>query len=142
MYINLNSIIALNHLKLSNRSKKLPKLHMNQSMFSIACTNSFEVKPQFNRHFDSKSYRILLNAKILFWDTLVCKHRIRLIMWNLLNFLPQPPHMISWDLENLMIFRLCLLFLEFKNHLATCLWSCFLNKMFKISFHFLGKTSH
>ena len=66
MYINQNSIIALNKLKLSNGSKKLPKLHMTQSMFSIACTNSFEVKPQFNRHFDSKSYRILLNAKILF----------------------------------------------------------------------------
>ena len=45
-------------------------------------------------------------------------------------------------LTNLMIFRLCLLFLEFKNHLATRLWSCFLNKMFEISFHFPSKTSH
>ena len=29
-------------------------------------------------------------------------------------------------LTNLMIFRVCLLFLEFKNHFATRLWSCFL----------------
>ena len=65
MYINYNSIIALNKLKLSNGSINLPKLHMNQSMFSIGYTKSFEVKPQFNRHFDSKSYRILLNATIL-----------------------------------------------------------------------------
>ena len=45
-------------------------------------------------------------------------------------------------LTNLMIFRLRLLFLEFKNHLATRSWSCFLNKMFEISFHSLGKASH
>ena len=38
MYINYNYLIALNKLKLSNRSKKLEKLHMNQSMFSIAYT--------------------------------------------------------------------------------------------------------
>ena len=45
-------------------------------------------------------------------------------------------------LTNLMIFRLHLFFLEFKNHLATRLWSCFLNKLFEISFYLLGKTSH
>ena len=65
MYINKNSIIVLNKLKLSNRSKNLPKLHMNQFMFSIAYTKSFDVKPQFDHHFDSKSYRIHLNAMIL-----------------------------------------------------------------------------
>ena len=45
MYINENSIIVLIKLKLSNESENLPKLHMNQSMFSIAYTKSFEVKP-------------------------------------------------------------------------------------------------
>ena len=55
MYINKNSIIVLNILKLSNRSKNLPKLHLNRSMFSIAYTKKFEVKPQFDHHFDSKS---------------------------------------------------------------------------------------
>ena len=45
MYINENSIIVLIKLKLSNKSENLPKLHMNQSMFSIAYTKSFEVKP-------------------------------------------------------------------------------------------------
>ena len=56
MYMNQNSIIVLNILKLANGSKNLPKLHMNQSMLSIAYTKSFDVKPQFDRHFDSKSY--------------------------------------------------------------------------------------
>ena len=65
MYINQNSVSVLNILKLSNRSKNLPKLQMNQSMFSIAYTKSFVVKPQLDRHFDSKSYRILFNAMIL-----------------------------------------------------------------------------
>ena len=41
IYINENPIIGLNKLKLSNRSKKLPKLHMNQSMFFIAYTKKF-----------------------------------------------------------------------------------------------------
>ena len=45
MYINQNSIIALNKLKLSNGSEKLPKLHIDQYMFSIAYTKSFDVKP-------------------------------------------------------------------------------------------------
>ena len=66
MYMNQNSIIVLNILKLANGSKNLPKLHMNRSMFSIAYTKSFEVKLQFDSHFDSKSYRILLNATIFF----------------------------------------------------------------------------
>ena len=45
MYINQNSIIAFNKLKLSNGSEKLPKLQINQYMFSIAYTKSFDVKP-------------------------------------------------------------------------------------------------
>ena len=45
MYINQNSIIAFNKLKLSNGSEKLPKLHIDQYMFSIAYTKSFDVKP-------------------------------------------------------------------------------------------------
>ena len=45
-------------------------------------------------------------------------------------------------LTKLMIFRLHCFFLEFKNHSATRSWSCFLNKMFEISFYFLDKASH
>jgi len=37
-------------------------------------------------------------------------------------------------LTNLMIFRLCLLFLEFKNHSATRSWSCFLTRCSKFLF--------
>ena len=47
-------------------------------------------------------------------DTSGRKHHTWHIVRNLLNFLPQPPRMISWDLDKLMIFRLRLHFLEFK----------------------------
>ena len=45
MYINQNSIIAFNKLKLSNGSEKLPKLHINQYMFSIAYTKFLMSNP-------------------------------------------------------------------------------------------------
>ena len=45
-------------------------------------------------------------------------------------------------LTNLMIFRVCLLFIEFKSNSATRSWSCFVNKMFEIFFHFPVKASH
>ena len=45
-------------------------------------------------------------------------------------------------MTNLMVFRLYLLFLKFKNHSGTCLWSCFLNKMLEIPFHFTGLASN
>ena len=45
-------------------------------------------------------------------------------------------------MTNLMIFRLCLRFLEFKNHSTTRSWSCFLNKIFEISFYVPGTASH
>ena len=77
-----------------------------------------------------------------FWDTLVCKHHTWQIMRNLLKFLPWPPRMISWDLDKSHDFKTSFAFLEFKNHSATRWWSCFLNKMFKISFHFPCKTSN
>ena len=59
---------------------------------------------------------------------------------NLFNFYHSLHVWYHEILINLMIFGLRLLFLEFKNHSATYSWSCFLNKMFEISFHFLGKT--
>ena len=77
-----------------------------------------------------------------FWDTLVFKHHTWQIVWNLFNFYHSLHVWYHEIMRNLMIFRLRLLFLEFKNHSATCSWSCFLNKMFKISFHFPSKTSH
>ena len=44
-------------------------------------------------------------------------------------------------LTNLVIFRLRLVFVEFKNHSNTRSWSCFLIKIFKFSFYFLHETS-
>ena len=44
-------------------------------------------------------------------------------------------------LTNLMIFRLRLLFLEFKSQTVTRSWSCFPNKKSEISFYSPGKAS-
>ena len=142
MYVNWNSIIALNKLKLSNESKKLPKLHMNQSMSSSAYTKSFEVKPQFDHHFDSKSYRILLNTTILllrYFGLYIPYDRLS----KSFSFFNHYLHIWYHDiLTNLMFFRLHLLFLLFKYHSTTRSWSCFLNEIFENSYQFLGKASH
>ena len=140
--INWNSTIAPNKLKLSNGSKKLPKLHMKQSMFSIAYTKKFwsqtpilpslwlKILPNSSQRYDSSS-------KILRFVNIV-RDRLCETFSIFYHGLHVWYHVI---LTNLMIFRLCLLFLEFKNHSTTRSWLCFLNKMFEISFHFLGKAS-
>ena len=63
--IYINSIIALDTLKLSSGSKKLPKFYTKQYILSIGYRNFFKVKPKFDRHFHSKPNRILLNSLIL-----------------------------------------------------------------------------
>ena len=63
--IYINSIIALDTLKLSSGSKKLPKFYTKQYILSIGYKKFFEVKPKFDRHFYSKPNRILLNSLIL-----------------------------------------------------------------------------
>ena len=63
--IYINSIIALDTLKLSSSSKKLPKFYTKQYILSIGYRKFFEVKPKFDRHFHSKPNRILLNSLIL-----------------------------------------------------------------------------
>ena len=40
-----------------------------------------------------------------FGDSSVCKHRTWQLARNLLNFLSQPPHMISWHLDKFHNFR-------------------------------------
>ena len=71
MYINWNSIIALNKLKLSNGSKKFPKSNMNQSLFSIAYTKSFEVKPNSIVTLTPNLTESFSTLPFFLWDTLV-----------------------------------------------------------------------
>ena len=77
-----------------------------------------------------------------FWDTSFCKLHTWHVVQNLFHFLPHPPRMKSWDLDQSYDFLTSFAFLEFKNHSATRLWSCFRNKMFEISFHFPDNASH
>ena len=72
--------------------------------------------------------------------TSVCKHRMWQLVWNLLNFFIKAS---TYDiLTSFMIFGLRLLFIEFKNNSTASLWSCFVNKMFKIGGLFLDTASH
>ena len=80
--------------------------------------------------------------RFLFWDTSFCKHSTWHVVRNHLNFYHSLHVWYHEILTNLIIFRLRLLFSEFKTQTATRSWSCFLNKMFEISFHSPGKASH
>ena len=135
MYINQNSIIVLNILKLSNGSKNLPKLHMNQSLFSIAYTKFLKLNPirssLWLQILPNPSQRYDSSFEILWFVNIVHD-----ILCETFSIFYHSLHVWYHEiLTNLMIFRLRLLFLEFKNHLATCSWSCLLNKMFESSFH-------
>ena len=86
MYINWNSIIALIKLKLSNGSKKLPKLHMNQSMSSSAYTKILRSNPNSIITLTPNLTESFSTLRFFFWDTLVCKHHTWQIVWNMFNF--------------------------------------------------------
>ena len=81
----------------------------------------------------------LSTLRFFFGDASVCKGRTWQIVRNLLKIFHSIHVWYHEILTNLVIFRLRLLFLEFKNHSATSSWSCFLNKMFENSFHFPSK---
>ena len=49
-------------LKLRNRFKKLLKFGIKGSKLGMGYTKSCELKTQFDRHFDSKSERFLLDS--------------------------------------------------------------------------------
>ena len=58
IYTDLNTVVAK---KLSNGLKK-PKFNIRQSIMSIVYKKIYEVKIQFEHHFDSKAQRILLSS--------------------------------------------------------------------------------
>ena len=115
---------------------------MNQSMFSIAYTKSFEVNPNSIVTLTPNLTESFSTLPFFLWDTSVYKHCTWNIVRNLLIFLPHRPCMISRDLDKSHDFwDFACFFLEFKNHLATRSWSCFLNKMFEFFFHFPSFTT-
>ena len=97
--IYVNSIIVFDILKLSNGSKKLSQFYMKQYILPIGYKIFFEVKLKFDRHFHSKPNRILLNSLILLRRCFHLKASYVTKLQNPLKFLPQAPHMISWDID-------------------------------------------
>ena len=63
--IHSSKKLSKKNLKIPNGPEKSPKIHVKQSMLSIAYTKNFELKQKFDHQFDSKSYWILLNSMIL-----------------------------------------------------------------------------
>ena len=72
-------------------------------------------------------------------EILICKYCTWQNVRNLLNFLPFPPCMIPSHQDKSYDFHISFAFLKFENHSVTRLWPCFLNKMFKIPFHFTSR---
>ena len=52
-YININTKDGKKFSKLSNGFRKLLKFNITQSIMSISYKKVYEVKPQFERHFES-----------------------------------------------------------------------------------------
>ena len=135
--------MALNKLKLPKWSKKITKI-THESIYILYCLYIkfwsqapirpslwLQILPNSSQRYDSSSemLRFVNIVRDKLYETFsIFYHNLHI--WN---------HHI---MTNLMIFRLRLLFLEFKNHLATRSWSCFLNKMFEISFYSQGKATH
>ena len=81
-------------------------------MLYLDSTKSFEAKPQFDRHFDSKSYWFLHNATILLlrYFGLLTSYLTDCV--KPIQFLPWPPCLISWDLDKSHDFQTLLAFIR------------------------------
>jgi len=124
---------AYNNLKLSNGFGKLPNFNINQSMLPIAYKKV--LKPNSN-------LIITLAPNLIYPSPRYYSSSKKLRFVSVVrDKLFETFSILYLDLTDLVIFGLCFDFLEFKNHSTTRSWSCFLNKMFKISFYFLGKAS-
>ena len=108
--IYINSIIALDTLKVSNGSKKLPKFYTKWFILSIGYRKFFEVKPKFDRRFHFKPNRILLNSLILLRGCFHCKHCTWQNCETHSNFYHNLHIWYHEILTNLIIFRLQLFF--------------------------------
>ena len=108
--IYINSIIALDTLKVSNGSKKLPKFYTKWFILSIGYRKNFEVKHKFDRRFHFKPNRILLNSLILLRGCFHCKHRTWQNCETHSNFYHNLHIWYHEILTNLIIFRLQLFF--------------------------------
>jgi hypothetical protein len=87
------------HPNVTMKCKKIPTLHMNRSMFSIAYTKVLKSNPNSTVTLTPNLTESFSTLRFFFWDTSVYKHRTWQIVRNLLNFLPWPTRMISWDLD-------------------------------------------
>ena len=121
------------------------KIHQNFTAYNLGCSLLIENVSKSNSNLTTIVTPNLTEYFSTFWnfsrDPLVCKQRTWWIARNLLNYLPQPPHSISWHLDKSHNFWPSLHFIELKNNLATSTWSCLLNKTCKISFDLRSKAS-
>ena len=115
---------------------------MTQSLMCTDYTKSFRVKPQIDRRFHSKSYRIILNNPETSSEMLQVVSNVRDNLFEMFSIFYHSLYIQYHEiLSNFMIFGLRLLFIEFKNRSSTGSRSCFLNKMFENSFHIIGQAS-
>jgi hypothetical protein len=92
--------------------------HSNMSQVMMYITYKKFLWSNSNFNF-SKTANLVTSVQILwnfFWDVPVSKQRACLSIQNVLNFLPQHPHTISWPLDKFHGFQTLFEFYKILNH--------------------------
>ena len=121
----------------------VPKNYHNFTWNNIYCLLAINLFLKSNSNLIVTSTSNLTASLSTFWfffaDVSIYKHRTWQNCKTHSNFYHSLHIWYHEILTNLIIFKLHLHFLEFLNHLDTQSWSCFLVKMFEISFDFMEK---
>ena len=97
---------------------------MTQSLMCTDYTKSLGVKPQIDRRFHSKSYRIILKNSETSSEKFQVLSNVCDNLFQTFSIFYHSLHIQYHDiLSNFMIFGLHLLFIEFKNRSSTG-WGC------------------
>ena len=112
------------------------------SLMSFVYKKSFGAKRQIDCRSHSESYRTILNNRETSLEMSQVVSNIRGNLSETVSIFFHRLHIWYHDnSSNFIIFGLRLLLIKFKNRLGTRWRSCFLNKMFEISFGFMGMAS-
>ena len=141
IYINFINIEVKKDI-LSNGLKKWRKINMKQPIMTVAYIKSFELKSQFDRHFESKAYEsctILLNFFEVFYFVTNIRHNF----CKTVSIFYHSIHIWYYDImTNHMIFGVHLHFIEFKTYSVTRSYKCFADKIFEFSFQIFNMGSN
>jgi hypothetical protein len=115
IYIYFNLVIKVNVLKLSNGSEKLPYIRIRQYKLYIAYIKNFICKFKFELHYGYKPNQVALNTLNLYYGWF-----LKTIHDDLLKTLYMIFHKLNIGYRELMIFKLCMHFIQLKILQTAC----------------------